>query len=77
MSQEALICGEVSYHDYNGILVDEGERDTLQRNLGPINKVRNLDKAHFRLKLLCSYTRAISSNNTDRHCLDITFKEMI
>lgn len=39
LSQESLICGEVSYHDYNGILVDPAEREALQRNLGPINKV--------------------------------------
>lgn len=39
MSQEALICGEVSYHDYNGILTDPAEKETLQRNLGPNNKV--------------------------------------
>lgn len=39
LSQESLICGEVSYHDYNGILVDPEERESLQRNLGPINKV--------------------------------------
>lgn len=39
MSQEALICGEVSYHEYNGILVDQEERDALQRHLGPNNKV--------------------------------------
>ncbi|XP_052227154.1 gamma-adducin-like isoform X7 [Dreissena polymorpha] len=39
LSQEALICGDISYHDYNGILVDESEREKLQRNLGPINKV--------------------------------------
>lgn len=39
MSQESLICGEVSYHEYNGILVDQEERDSLQRHLGPNNKV--------------------------------------
>ncbi|XP_052703351.1 alpha-adducin-like isoform X3 [Crassostrea angulata] len=39
MSQEALICGEVSYHEYNGILVDQEERDALQRHLGPNNKI--------------------------------------
>ncbi|KAL4231595.1 Adducin 3 (Gamma) [Mactra antiquata] len=39
LSQEALICGEVSYHDYNGILVDTNEREALQKNLGPTNKV--------------------------------------
>ncbi|XP_033756955.1 alpha-adducin-like isoform X5 [Pecten maximus] len=39
LSQEAAICGDVSYHDYQGILCDQSERDSLQRNLGPINKV--------------------------------------
>ncbi|XP_056004251.1 alpha-adducin-like isoform X10 [Ostrea edulis] len=39
MSQESLICGEVSYHEYNGILVDQEERDSLQRHLGPNNKI--------------------------------------
>ncbi|XP_076460778.1 protein hu-li tai shao-like isoform X3 [Babylonia areolata] len=39
MSQEALICGKISYHDYRGILVDQEERDQLARNLGPMNKV--------------------------------------
>ncbi|XP_041368992.1 alpha-adducin-like isoform X3 [Gigantopelta aegis] len=39
LSQESLICGDVSYHDYNGILVDQDERDKLGRSLGPFNKV--------------------------------------
>ncbi|XP_076435277.1 uncharacterized protein LOC143275160 isoform X2 [Babylonia areolata] len=39
ISQEALICGKVSYHDYNGLLVDQNEKDQLARNLGPFNKV--------------------------------------
>ncbi|ESO97018.1 hypothetical protein LOTGIDRAFT_115246 [Lottia gigantea] len=39
LSQEGMICGEVSYHDFNGILVDQEERDKLSRNLGPTNKV--------------------------------------
>ncbi|KAK3094862.1 hypothetical protein FSP39_007183 [Pinctada imbricata] len=39
MSQESLLCGEVSYHEYSGILVDQAERDAIQRNLGPNNKV--------------------------------------
>ncbi|XP_050398354.1 alpha-adducin isoform X3 [Patella vulgata] len=39
LSQEAMICGEISYHGFNGILVDEEERDKLARNLGPTNKV--------------------------------------
>lgn len=49
LSQESLICGDISYHDYNGILVDQAERETLQRNLGPINKVCNLDGFYFAL----------------------------
>ncbi|WAR21642.1 ADDA-like protein [Mya arenaria] len=40
LSQEALICGEISYHEYNGILIDQSEREHLQRNLGPINKIK-------------------------------------
>ncbi|KAL3865129.1 hypothetical protein ACJMK2_006757 [Sinanodonta woodiana] len=39
LSQEALICGEVAYHDYSGILVDKAEREKLQNSLGPIKKV--------------------------------------
>ncbi|CAG2197636.1 ADD [Mytilus edulis] len=39
LSQESLIVGDVSFHDYNGILVDQEERDALQRSLGPTNKV--------------------------------------
>ncbi|XP_064603859.1 alpha-adducin-like isoform X3 [Liolophura sinensis] len=39
ISQEALICGGISYHDYNGILVDNDEKEILTRNLGPVNKV--------------------------------------
>ena len=40
VSQESVMIGEVSYHDYYGILVDPEERDTIARNLGPLNKVR-------------------------------------
>lgn len=40
LSQESLIVGDVSFHDYNGILVDQEERDALQRSLGPTNKVQ-------------------------------------
>ncbi|XP_059352723.1 protein hu-li tai shao-like isoform X5 [Daphnia carinata] len=39
VSQESVMIGEVSYHDYYGILVDPEERDTIARNLGPLNKV--------------------------------------
>lgn len=39
LSQEALIVGDVSYHDYTGLLVDLDEREALTRDLGPTNKV--------------------------------------
>ena len=42
VSQESVVIGEVSYHDYYGILVDPEERDLIQRNLGPVNKVNFL-----------------------------------
>ena len=40
VSQESVMIGEVSYHDYYGVLVDPEERDLIARNLGPVNKVR-------------------------------------
>jgi adducin len=39
ISQEAAILGDISYHDYHGILVDPAEKDLIIRNLGPFNKV--------------------------------------
>jgi len=39
LSQEAAILGDISYHDYNGILVSPAEKDLIIRNLGPFNKV--------------------------------------
>ncbi|XP_063066728.1 alpha-adducin isoform X3 [Engraulis encrasicolus] len=39
ISPEALALGEVAYHDYHGILVDEEENVLIQRNLGPTSKV--------------------------------------
>ncbi|XP_035762755.1 alpha-adducin isoform X10 [Neolamprologus brichardi] len=39
ISPEALSLGEVAYHDYYGILVDEEESTLIQRNLGPKSKV--------------------------------------
>jgi len=39
LSQEALIVGEVSYHNYQGILVDAKEKKAIQKHLGPTNKV--------------------------------------
>ncbi|KAM3873768.1 alpha-adducin isoform 1-T1 [Diretmus argenteus] len=39
ISPEALSLGEVAYHDYHGILVDDDETDLIQRSLGPNSKV--------------------------------------
>ncbi|XP_060917876.1 alpha-adducin isoform X14 [Labrus mixtus] len=39
ISPEALSLGEVTYHDYHGILVDEEESTLIQKNLGPTSKV--------------------------------------
>ncbi|XP_050718264.1 protein hu-li tai shao-like isoform X6 [Eriocheir sinensis] len=39
LSQEALLIGDISYHEYQGIFVNQEEKDKLARNLGPINKV--------------------------------------
>uniref|UniRef100_A0A2C9JZ75 Class II aldolase/adducin N-terminal domain-containing protein n=1 Tax=Biomphalaria glabrata TaxID=6526 RepID=A0A2C9JZ75_BIOGL len=39
ISQEALVCGKLSYHDYQGIFVDPEEREKLARNLGVHNKI--------------------------------------
>lgn len=43
ISPEALSLGEVAYHDYYGILVNEEEKDILQKNLGADKKAT----AHF------------------------------
>lgn len=39
ISPEALSLGEVAYHDYYGILVNEEEKEILQKNLGADKKV--------------------------------------
>lgn len=39
ISPEALSLGEVAYHDYYGILVNEEEKEILQKNLGADRKV--------------------------------------
>ncbi|XP_068560843.1 alpha-adducin isoform X12 [Cebidichthys violaceus] len=39
ISPEALSLGEVAYHDYHGILVDEDENVLIKRDLGPTSKV--------------------------------------
>ncbi|VDP10506.1 unnamed protein product [Heligmosomoides polygyrus] len=37
LSQESMIVGPVSYHDYQGILVDLSERESLVKDLGSNN----------------------------------------
>ncbi|XP_069600835.1 alpha-adducin isoform X5 [Ranitomeya imitator] len=39
LSPESLCLGEVAYHDYHGILVDEEEKTLIQKNVGPRSKV--------------------------------------
>lgn len=39
ISPEALALGQVAYHDYYGILVNEEEKEILQKNLGADRKV--------------------------------------
>ena len=39
LSQESCLIGNVSYHSYNGILVDADERESIARDLGVHNKV--------------------------------------
>jgi adducin len=39
ISQESAICGQVSYHDYEGILIDERVKEKLVNDLGKKNKI--------------------------------------
>uniref|UniRef100_A0A8C8I3W5 Alpha-adducin n=1 Tax=Oncorhynchus tshawytscha TaxID=74940 RepID=A0A8C8I3W5_ONCTS len=39
ISPEALTLGEVAYHDYHGIIIDNEENVLIQKNLGPTSKV--------------------------------------
>ncbi|XP_066931002.1 alpha-adducin-like [Clytia hemisphaerica] len=39
ISQESLVVGNVSYHDYKGILINEEERESIQNDLGTENKI--------------------------------------
>lgn len=39
LSQEAMLFGDISYHDYHGILVDDNEKEEIARNLGPNNQI--------------------------------------
>lgn len=50
ISPEALALGEVAYHDYHGILVDEEENVLIQRNLGPTSKVYTVEQENIELE---------------------------
>jgi adducin len=39
LSQTAQILGGISYHDYEGIAVDQAERERLAKSLGPTNQI--------------------------------------
>ncbi|XP_068236648.1 protein hu-li tai shao isoform X1 [Palaemon carinicauda] len=39
LSQESLLVGDISYHDYQGIFINPDEKEKVARDLGPINKV--------------------------------------
>lgn len=39
ISQDAIMVGPVSYHDFKGILNDEQETQSIIDDLGPVNKV--------------------------------------
>ena len=39
LCQEALTLGDISYHDYQGIVINSEEKKQLVKNLGPTNKV--------------------------------------
>jgi adducin len=47
LCQEALVCGNVSYHDYRGIVIDQDIKKILVEDLGPINKVMILRNHGF------------------------------
>ena len=34
VSQESVIIGNVSYHDFQGVLIDPSEREMIIKNLG-------------------------------------------
>ena len=39
LSQESCLIGDVSYHSYGGLVVEDGEKEMLARDLGVHNKV--------------------------------------
>ncbi|CAF4097834.1 unnamed protein product, partial [Rotaria magnacalcarata] len=47
LSQDALFCGKISYHDYRGISIEDDVKKLLVEDLGPINKVMILRNHGF------------------------------
>lgn len=39
LHQLVQLLGEITYHDYEGVATDEGERERLVKNLGPKSKI--------------------------------------
>lgn len=39
LTQDAIMVGKCSYHDFQGVLVNENEKEQIARDLGPNNKV--------------------------------------
>ena len=39
LSQDSCLIGDVSYHSYGGLVVEDGEKEMLARDLGVHNKV--------------------------------------
>ena len=39
LSQESCLIGDVSYHSYEGLVVEKSEWETIARDLGVHNKV--------------------------------------
>ncbi len=39
ISQEALLCGNISYHEFKGQFTEDDVRKLLDHDLGPLNKV--------------------------------------
>ena len=55
LSQEACLVGDVSYHNYNGIVIDPDERESLAKDLGPNNKVNIMNyKQKLEFRVVCS-----------------------
>ncbi|XP_014677128.1 PREDICTED: protein hu-li tai shao-like [Priapulus caudatus] len=45
--QEAMICGEITYHDYQGILINPDEKEQIRNDLGQTSKVMFLRNHGF------------------------------